>query len=142
MRRSIESILALIGLVVCMLVAILFASVAGLQGAMFPFPGLYLIQIALLGVLGTAPLWLRAPAWHAARWAAAGMLLAFSILGAFTLGPFVLPACLSLLGAAFLSSREAGLPVPRGLAWFAGAALAQAALMLLFVQLSIRGMLL
>lgn len=141
MRRALEAFLCLLALAVCLLVAILFANVAGMQGPMFPFPGLYLIQIALLGVVGLPALWLRAPAWQAARWAAAGMLLAFSVLGAFTLGPFVLPACLSLLSAAFLSSREAGLPVPRGLAWFAGAALAQAGLMLLFVQLSIRGVL-
>jgi len=122
---------ALVGAVVCVLAPLLFAQQ---QNGLWPLPGLYFVQIALVGVL---VLLFVAAGWglKAGRrwlpWAAAGILLAFVILGGFSIGPFLLPAfaAFALLGILVDWPDDGAMARHAGVLLVA--AVAQAALMLL-----------
>lgn len=122
---------ALVGAVTCVLVPFLFARQ---QDGLWPFPGLYFVQIALAGVL---VLVFVAAGWglKARRrwlpWAAAGILLAFVILGGFSIGPFLSPAFAAFALVGFLVDWPDGGAVARHAGVLLVAAVAQAALMLL-----------
>lgn len=87
MLRPLEWLAALIGAINCILVPGLFAQ----QGRSFPLPFLYFLEIILLGVLVLLFVARRPQLddrWHALPWAAAGVILAFVILGGFSIGFF------------------------------------------------------
>jgi hypothetical protein len=116
-----------------LVVAALFAQS---QPDLLPLPGLYLQEIALLGPLLLAGLFFERPKWRLwpeLAWGTAGVLLAFVVLGMWTIGLFLIPAfCLCLL-AGWLGSRRLGRPIGRQVGLLALAAVCQAALMLVFV---------
>lgn len=132
-RRMLEWIAVLIGAANCIVV-----SVAFWQGD-FPFPALYLIQIALLGLLVTVFVAERrrlSTRWNAFPWLVAGILLAFVILGGYSIGPFLIPAFLAFTIVGLLLrcanpwvNKQARRPI------FV-AAVAQGALMVLMLSIS------
>lgn len=101
--RPLGRFLALAAAVITTLVTLLaWGSVSGSQG-MWPFPALYFVEL-LAAALIVAFLFLRADANASlAAWAAGGLVLAFSILGAFSVGLFYVPAALLFLLAGLVT---------------------------------------
>ena len=60
---------------------------------LFPFPLLYLIEISLLGILGSISVFMpgRSSGWRWILWVIMGILISFVILGAWTIGLFLIP---------------------------------------------------
>lgn len=135
-KRLAEWIAALIGAVNCILVPFGFAQAGNRD---FPLPALYFIEIALLGVLVLAFVALRprlGRRWNALPWAAAGIILAFVILGGFSIGFYMVPALIAFIAVGALANAQSGGFAVNHVGLFLVAAVAQAALMLLLVLLA------
>jgi hypothetical protein len=109
--RFLESGFAVIGAVICLVVVASFT--AQPQSAMWLLPGLYFIEIVVLAILGAASrivISLRnVAAWRVIPWIVTGVLFAFVILGAMTIGIFLFPAMLAfLLSGIFADSPQIG----------------------------------
>lgn len=106
MRPTIERIAAGIGGGLCLLVAVSFA---GIQEPMWPLPGLYLLESALLGSLGFWAVWHAAEdarRWLRVLWGSVGTLLGFGLLGIFTIGiPLLMAAALFMFVGISLYQR-------------------------------------
>ena len=100
--RGAEWALALIGAVICVGVAIMAASMQ--FNDLWPTPGIYLLELILLGMLAMASRILDRGEpktdYGTVTWAAGGILLAFVILAGFSIGPFLFPAMLAFWLAA------------------------------------------
>ena len=106
--RAGEWIAALIGAVNCILVPLAFAQS---QENIFPLPGLYFIEIALVGLLILAFVALRpglGARWLALPWVAAGIILAFVFLGGFSIGFYLIPALVAFVVVGRLGDGQAG----------------------------------
>jgi hypothetical protein len=102
---------------------------------MWPLPGLYFIEMPALS-LAAAVGWNLHFSWAGVlTWASLGILLAFCILGAFSVGTLYLPVALLLAAAVISSDLREAKPMPVHLGICLGAAIAQAACMLLAVRL-------
>jgi len=134
-KRAGEWAAALIGAVNCILVPAAFAPS---QSTLFPLPGLYFVQILILGLGVLAFVAGRPnvkPRWLALPWVAAGLVLAFVVLGGFSIGPFLIPAFLAFVATGVLVDLQTGGPMGRHLGYLLLAAVAQAALMALMILL-------
>jgi hypothetical protein len=137
MKRIFLWLLALLGAANCVFIPILFT--ASIQQPFFPVPGLYFLEIALIGLLGLIsvireqsnfPHWLgNVP------WIAAGVLLTFNILAGFTIGFYLIPATLSFLAVGFILSEQKSQKIWQSLGLFLIAAISQAALMLALIRI-------
>lgn len=126
-----EWLAALVGAINCILVPALFAQPGGMD---FPFPGLYFIEIAALGVLVLGFIALRprlSLRWNALPWLAAGIVLAFVILGGFSIGPFLIPALLAFIATGILVDWQTGGAIARNVGLLFVAAVVQGAVMAL-----------
>ena len=109
--RILEGGFAVIGAVICLVVVASFTGQP--QSPMWLLPGLYFIEIVVLAILGAAsriviPLRNMA-AWRVIPWIVTGVLFAFVILGALTIGIFLFPAMLAfLLSGIFADSPQIG----------------------------------
>ncbi|MDH5507265.1 MAG: hypothetical protein OEZ02_08600 [Anaerolineae bacterium] len=126
MNKYLQLILALFGAMVCIFVAIQFS---GAQDQMWPTPGLYLVEIALLGSFCLASLAVDTQAARMVPWGISGILLTFVILGGFSVGTPLRPALLAFLAVAVLRSQGTSASPWRGPAIGLAAALLQAAVM-------------
>lgn len=136
LMRAGEWLAAVIGAVNCILVPALFAQWGGMD---FPFPALYFIEIVLLGVLVLGYVALRPRLdgrWQALPWVAAGILLAFVILGGFTIGPFLIPACVAFAAVGVLGDLQTGGLKAQFVGVFLLAAVLQGAAMVLFISMA------
>ena len=128
--RGCEWFFALFGAVVCVGVAIGFASQQSHD--LWPAPGLYFLEIILLALLAlfsrVADVGAVKRDYSLITWLAGGALLAFVILGGFSIGPFLLPAMLAFWLAATLGDLRQQRPIPAHLALTLVAAVFQAAL--------------
>jgi hypothetical protein len=98
--------LALVGAADCVGVAAIFGVQSATSGDFWLLPGLYFLQIGLLGVITLYSL-TRAvhqpdTIWRGIPWISAGILFALVVLGAWSIGPFLIPAALAFLIAALL----------------------------------------
>jgi hypothetical protein len=136
--RIFEILLAFLGGINCVLVPLVFFA-QGLTlsppGAnpwleQWPFPALYFLEILALGLAtayfivtnrGASP-----SRWNGLPWISAGILLTFVILGAFSIGLYLIPAMLSFLGAGILGDRRQAGNWPTHVIYFMFAAMAQA----------------
>ena len=128
--RAAEWLAALVGAVNCVLVPAAFAPS---QGNLFPLPGLYFVQIALVGVLVLAFVAFRPrpkARWSALPWLAAGIMLAFVVLGGFSIGPFLIPALLAFLVTGVMVDLQGGGSMTRHIGYLLVAAMAQAGVMM------------
>lgn len=128
--RAGEWLAALIGAGNCILVPMAFA---GSQENLFPLPGLYFIQIALVGALVLAFVALRpglGVRWLALPWLAAGIILAFVVLGGFTIGFYLIPALIAFIAIGLLAVRQRG-SVAQHFGFMVAAAVGQGAIMVL-----------
>lgn len=133
--RAGEWIAALIGAVNCIIVPLAFAQS---QEDLFPLPGLYFIEISLVGLLVLGFVALRPGLgwrWLALPWVAAGIILAFVVLGGFTIGFYLVPALIAFILTGFLVELQTGGAKVRHFGLLIVAAIGQAALMILFLSI-------
>jgi hypothetical protein len=76
------------------------------------------------------------PFWRAVPWIAAGALLAFVILGGFSIGFFLIPATVSFLLAGFLLNWLQSGRISKYIGLFLITAILQATLMVMLVQIA------
>lgn len=106
---------------------------------LFPFPLLYLIEIIALSYLAILPLFREEPggdrpSWiPALTWMAAGGLLAFVVLGGFSIGFYLIPSMLAFIVAGILADRRQNLSLTGHIGLMFLAASIQAAIMLVVV---------
>ncbi len=133
MKNRLALLLAFVGAADCVVVPVLFG--AGIQQQpFFPLPGLYFLEIALLGLVGLVSARQNPAGWgQSVPWGIAGVLRAFNVLGAWTIGLYLIPGTLAFLGVGWLLT-EGRQKVWRGLGVFLLAALAQGILMLVLVN--------
>ncbi len=131
MKNKLIDALGFLGAVNVFVVPIVFAFG---QDPLFPLPGLYFIEIALVGLVAAYSIFRRT--WPLVPWLASGILLAFVVLGAWTIGFFLIPAVFAFSVAGYLSDGK-----PAGtLVRFAGsgilAALVQAFVMVMLINVA------
>lgn len=137
--RSLEQFLAVVGGAACLLISARIGQVVSATQPVWPLPGLYLVEMSIVSVLGMFGVLGyssgRFSVWIALTWAAVGILLAFVLMGAWSIGLFFSPVVLIFAVAAILSDRRQG----RNILLHAGisllAAMAQVVLMLAAIQI-------
>ena len=133
--HPLERFLAILAAVLCLVITIvIWLSVSAYQ-PMWPLPALYFVEVTALGILSAFMFIRGGRMGRMFTWASAGIFLAFSLVGAFSVGFLYLP--ITLLFAAISVSSSAGQKqlMRTGLAAFLIAGLAQAALMLVVIRL-------
>jgi hypothetical protein len=134
-RRVIEIILAIIGVLNCIIVAVIFSYYIisqsdGNISALWSLQGFYIFEIILFGVLGLIAV-LKSSLeinnfWSGIPWISSGFLLVFVIIGAWTIGFFIIPAMISFLLLGILIDRRLKGDLALHLIYFVSAAIAQA----------------
>ena len=135
-KRIIQWVLAAVGASICAGAALVVWQSQPYD--VWPFPTLYLIEIVALGMAGFIGLITRAEGavrWDSVPWGVAGALLAFVILGAWTIGPLLLPAVLAFLIAATAADMGPNQRWIRHLGIFMIAGVSQASLMFVVIAL-------
>ena len=138
-KRIIQWVLAAVGASICAGAALVVWQ-SQPYGA-WPFPALYLIEIVALGMAGFIGLissFRGAARWGSVPWGIAGALLAFVILGAWTIGLLLLPAMLAFLIAAAVADVGSNQRWIRHLGTFIIAGVSQASLMFVVIVLRSR----
>jgi hypothetical protein len=141
---GIEIVLGIIGALNCIIVPLLFAYYIiyerlELFPTLFPLPGLYLLEIMIFGVLGLVAVFFNSKKihifWSAVPWISSGFLLAMVILGAWSIGFFVIPAMLSFLIVGILIDSNMNGNLALHLIYLISAAIVQA--VIVFIRFSI-----
>jgi hypothetical protein len=143
--RKLEMGLVLTGGFLNTVVALIFGELqAASPGSpwqnLYPFPLLYLIEIVALGYLALLPLLHEEPGRErpgrmpALIWISAGGLLAFVILGGFSIGFYLIPGMLAFVIAGILADRRQNLSLTGHVGLMFLAASIQAAIMLIVVN--------
>lgn len=141
---GIEIVLGVMGALNCIIVPLLFAYYIiyerlELFPTLFPLPGLYFLEIILFGILGLIAVFFNSKQlhifWSAVPWISSGFLLAMVILGAWSIGFFVIPAMLSFLVVGILIDSNLNGNLALHLIYFISAAIAQA--VIVFIRFSI-----
>jgi hypothetical protein len=94
MVSRLERILAILAAVVCLSLTLIFWISISAYQSMWPLPGLYFIEMVSLSFISTFIFVRGDPRGSLITWVAAGVIIAFSILGAFSVGFFYLPVAL------------------------------------------------
>ncbi len=130
-----ERILVILAAVACVFLTIgIWRSVSGSQST-WPLPGLYFIELPA-AALASLLTFLREDSSSAmTAWITAGIVTAFSVIGAFSIGLFYLPIAIRFIMLAVLATVRQGLSVLRGVGAFLAAVLGQAVIMFLFINL-------
>jgi hypothetical protein len=105
---------------------------------LFPLPGFYFIEIIFLGLLCLISIFVITPKsslWSAIPWICAGALLAFVVIGAWTIGFFLIPAMVSFVIVGILSGRRRKSDLSLFFIYFISAAIIQGILAFVFVTL-------
>jgi hypothetical protein len=132
-KRVAEWIAALIGAINCIYVSAAFAQPGQRD---FPLPGLYFMEIALLGLLVLGFVAARprlGERWNALPWVVAGIVLAFVILGGFSIGFYLIPALVAFTITGLLIDLQTGGLMARHLGLLFVAAMAQGTMMVLLL---------
>jgi hypothetical protein len=110
--RPLERILAIAGLIACLVVtAILWVGISA-QQPMWPLPGLYFIEMAVLSMVCAFIAFGNGdPRGQFVLWGAVGIFTGFSILGAMSVGFFYLPVAIIFGAIAILSDIRIKQPV-------------------------------
>jgi hypothetical protein len=132
--RFLERLLALFGVLACLVIVILTWRVVSAQQPMWPLPGLYLIQVVALSIVGMFGA-LRGDSYGGAVvWAVVGAFIAFVVLGALSIGSLFIPVVLAFALAAILLDVRLRRNILIEVAVCVAAGVAQAALMLAVIQ--------
>jgi hypothetical protein len=141
--RWLEILLAAGGALDCLAVVIVFSLQQGAGAgnsfdSLWPFPGLYFLEIGLIGlgalafVAGNGQT--GTSRWNSLPWIGAGILLTFVILGGFSIGPYLLPGMIFILLAGILGDYRQRGNWPSHFMLFLLAAMVQAFVLFLFIQ--------
>jgi hypothetical protein len=135
---NLERILAVIGMVICLIVSILVWLIFSAQQSMWPFPDLYLLEMLAVSILGTWGIWgnesRSSPHRGFLTWVVVGIFCAFVIVGSFSIGFWYMPVAGLFAIAALLADRRKGYNL--AIHFFIGlaAALFQAILMFAIIR--------
>ena len=142
--RSYERFLAVVGAIVCVITCVRIWQVLQLDYSpggpqpIWPLPGLYLLEMVAAGLIGAFSVVNakaeQSPIWGAVTWAVAGVLVAFVVMGAWSIGLLFLPAALIFTIVAILSDRRRSQSIVVHLGIGVMAGLAQVAVMLAVVR--------
>ena len=131
----VEWILSIIAVLNCVIAVIYFAFINSPNfietfSSLWPFPMIYFIEIIAIGVVGLVAM-AKLQGQDKSNWSAvflvcSGILLSFVILGAWTIGFFLLPAMAFYLVLGILSDKRTGNDIPLHLILFVAAGIAQA----------------
>lgn len=135
--HSLEWVFSVLGALNCVLVSILF-SFSQIQlpdgdlSNIWPFPAIYLIEITTLGficVIAVAKNQNQPKSiWPGIPWICSGILLAFVILGAWTIGFYLIPAMVLFLIVGILGDRRIKGDIALHLIYFISGGIAQSIL--------------
>jgi hypothetical protein len=89
-----ERILAILAAVVCLTITVVVWITESLRQSMWPIPGLYFVEIVSLSFVSTFIFVRGDPRGSLMTWVAAGVISAFSFLGAASVGLFYVPVAL------------------------------------------------
>jgi hypothetical protein len=134
--RTLDRFLAIAGMVICLvLTAILWVSISANQ-SIWPLPGLYFIEMAALSVVVALLVFFDAsPLGPFITWGALGIFIAFTILGAWSVGFFYLPVVIIFGVIAILFDVRYKQPIAAHIGVCLLAGLLQVALMLAAIRL-------
>ena len=134
--RPLERILAIAGLIACLVVtAILWLGISA-QQPMWPLPGLYFIEMAVLSMVCALLAFGNGNSrGQFILWGAVGIFIAFSILGAMSVGFFYLPVAIIFGAIAILSDIRKKQPIATHLGVGLLAGIVQVVLMLMVIHL-------
>ena len=125
-----ERILAILAAVICLTITLVFwFSISPYQG-MWPLPGLYFVEMVSLSFISTFIFVRGDPRGSLMTWVAAGVISAFSFLGALSVGFFYLPVALMFSVISLTSDVRNKQNRPARLGIFLMAGIAQLTLML------------
>lgn len=142
--RGIEIISGFAGALTCQFVSASFALSElslrdGHPGALFPTPGIYFIEIMLIGLVGfisiANPSAINSKIWKSFSWICGGILMAFVILGAWTIGFPLIPGMLAFLIPGILSDFRQKDDIALHIIYFISAGLAQSTFVFLILFL-------
>ena len=133
--HPIDRAAAMLAAVVCLLTTLAIWQSVSAHQPMWPLPGLYFVELPAVSLAAALRCNLGSSWARHATWAALGIVLAFSILGAFSVGMLYLPVAVLLAVAGISSDLRVGQRITAHVGICLGTALAQAALMLLAVRL-------
>ena len=136
--RTLERFLVVIGATVCLIVSTCIWLVFSKQQVMWPLPDLYLLEMLAASALATFDILSNGLRQFSLRgiliWTAVGVLLAFVVMGAWSIGFLFAPVAGLFAIAAILSDRRHGRNLVVHLGVGSVAALAQVALMLAVIR--------
>lgn len=141
-RRVIEITLAIIGVLNCIISAVIFSNYVISQSlenfsALWSLTGLYFFEIILFGVLGLIAVLKNSKQlhtfWSAIPWVSSGFLLTFVIIGGWSIGFTLIPAMISFLLLGILMDRRLKGELALHLIYFVSAAIAQAVFVFLTI---------
>ena len=131
---QLEKLLAVFAAVICLTITvIIWWSISAHQG-IWPLPGLYFIELVALSLLSTVVFICGRGRIRVIPWIAVGVFMAFTILGAFSVGLFYLPVAMIFAVISITSDIRNKQPIPSHLGISLAAAIIQAALMLLVIR--------
>jgi hypothetical protein len=132
---TVEKVLALLALAYSLVLSLSIWAALIRQQELWPFPALYLLEVMILPGLAVLFAFLSSPKRCVSNVCFAGALLAFSILGAWTIGLWYVPLVLLFLAGALASWRGSHVHSVFLVAFFFLSAFFQASLMLAVVKL-------
>jgi len=130
-----ERFLAAIGVVVCLIVSVRVWQVVSDQQPMWPLPGPYVIEMIAVSCIGLLGIVRDDQFGAMMAWISAGVLFAFVVMGAWSIGFLYLPVALLLVVAAVTADRRHRYRLSLHLVLVVIAAIAQVAVMLVAIRL-------
>ncbi|MFC1923005.1 hypothetical protein ACFLY4_06920 [Chloroflexota bacterium] len=135
--RSLEWVLSVLGAINCILIPILF-SLAQIQvpdgnlSDIWPLPAIYFLEIISLGILCVIAVAKNQnqpkSLWSGIPWICSGILFAFVILGAWTIGFYLIPAMILFLIVGIMGDRRIKGDIALHLIYFVSGGIAQSIL--------------
>ena len=134
-----ERILAILAAGVCLIITLVFWLSIRPYQSMWPLPGLYFVEIVALSFMSTFIFVRDDLRGSLMTWVAAGVISAFSFLGALSVGCFYLPVALmfSVISLTWDVRNKQNKPARLGIFLIAG--IVQSVLMLVAIRLHIAG---
>lgn len=128
-------LLAIVGALACLIVSIYLSQLIRSQQPLWPFPGLYLVEVAVVSLIAMVNIIQGNKPGRWVTWAVVGVLLAFVIMGSLSIGFYFLPIALIFAIAAIILDRRQGQSLLTHLGICVIAGLAQIVLMLTIIRL-------
>ena len=106
MTQTLERFLAAAGAIACAIISIRVGQVVSEQQPMWPLPALYLIEMVVLSVIALLSILRDAALSGTITWIAVGVLCAFVVMGAWSIGFLYLPVAVIFAVTAIVMDRR------------------------------------